>query len=182
MIVVLSSTWTDLALAARGMNLLERIAKQHSLRIDRYRHDDVRREILEEPSLRRRMASTTVLHGNLDRTFTDRSGHFLDYGRPLVAPHPNLRMPSQRAIRRIKHHYCLKSMRLFGSAVRSDFRPDSDVDLAIRYMEGVRPRFSELLDLEEELEKAFGRDVDVVNGQSLKPTLSRHVEREAVSL
>ncbi|MGH7883593.1 MAG: nucleotidyltransferase family protein [Candidatus Dormibacteraceae bacterium] len=182
MIVVLSSTWTAIALAATGMMLLERIAKQHSLRIDKYRHDDVRRKLLEEPSLRRRMASTTILHGNLDRTFPDRSGRFLDYGRPLGTPHPNLRIPSKRALGRIKHRYRLASMRLFGSAVRSDFRPDSDIDLAIKYIEGVRPRFSELLDLEEELEKAFDRDVDIVNERSMKPTLSMRVEREAVPL
>jgi hypothetical protein len=66
--------------------------------------------------------------------------------------------------------------------VRSDFRPDSDVDVLVRYRTGVRPTLRSLIDLERALEAAFGRDVDLVREETLPPEVRERVAREAVSL
>lgn len=62
----------------------------------------------------------------------------------------------------MSQRFGLGQIGLFGSAVRSDFRPDSDVDVLIRQRPGRGLRSSELIALEDELERAFERDVDVV--------------------
>ena len=56
----------------------------------------------------------------------------------------------------------LVELALFGSAVRDDFRPDSDVDVMVRFESGGRPRLFGLVDMQLELEEIFGRPVDLV--------------------
>jgi uncharacterized protein len=51
---------------------------------------------------------------------------------------------------------------LFGSALREDFRPDSDVDLLVSFALGVTWGFDDLLTMKEELTTLFGRPVDLV--------------------
>jgi uncharacterized protein len=51
---------------------------------------------------------------------------------------------------------------LFGSAIRDDFRPDSDVDLLVSFAPGVTWGFDDLLTMKEELTALFGRAVDLV--------------------
>jgi hypothetical protein len=51
---------------------------------------------------------------------------------------------------------------VFGSALRDDFRPDSDVDLLVTFMSDARWRARDLLRLQDDLEALFGRKVDLV--------------------
>ncbi|HSB69289.1 MAG TPA: nucleotidyltransferase domain-containing protein [Candidatus Methylomirabilis sp.] len=51
---------------------------------------------------------------------------------------------------------------LFGSVLREDFRPESDVDLLVTFAPDTEWRFDDLLDMKEELEKLFGRAVDLI--------------------
>jgi uncharacterized protein len=51
---------------------------------------------------------------------------------------------------------------LFGSALREDFRPDSDVDLLVSFALGVTWGFDDLLTMKEELTTLVGRPVDLV--------------------
>jgi len=65
---------------------------------------------------------------------------------------------------------------LFGSVLRADFRPDSDVDVLVTFEPGVRPRLDDWLDMEDELGAAFGRKVDVVEKSRIEnPFIRRHV-------
>jgi uncharacterized protein len=57
---------------------------------------------------------------------------------------------------------------LFGSVLRDDFRSDSDVDVLVVFAPDVRLALSDLLDMKEELEKRFGRSVDIVEKNLLK--------------
>ena len=52
---------------------------------------------------------------------------------------------------------------LFGSVLGPDFRPDSDVDVLIRYRPDRVPRLGDLVDMREDLEILFGRAVDLVS-------------------
>lgn len=56
------------------------------------------------------------------------------------------------------HH--IKTLAVFGSALREDFRPDSDVDVLVQFEEGHTPGW-ELFDLEDELSAILGRRVDL---------------------
>jgi uncharacterized protein len=51
---------------------------------------------------------------------------------------------------------------LFGSVLRTDSRPDSDIDVLVTFMPGASWRFYDLISMKEELEGMFGRPVDLV--------------------
>lgn len=50
---------------------------------------------------------------------------------------------------------------LFGSILRDDFRPDSDVDVLVSYNERARPSLFTLAKMERDFEEIFGRKVDL---------------------
>ena len=50
---------------------------------------------------------------------------------------------------------------VFGSAIRDDFGPESDIDVAVRFSPATYSLF-DLVDMEEELKGPFGREVDLL--------------------
>lgn len=59
-------------------------------------------------------------------------------------------------------------LRLFGSALRSDFDPQrSDVDLLVEFLPGVSKSLFKLAELQEALISLFGRDVDLMTPANL---------------
>lgn len=103
-------------------------------------------------------------------------------GRQLRRPHPSLRPVSRRARQALARRYHLAELSLFGSAVRGDFRPESDVDVLVRFQRGVRPSLEALAGLKLDLEGHFGRRVDVVATTSLDAAMRRRVEVDKVRL
>ena len=57
---------------------------------------------------------------------------------------------------------------LFGSALRDDFRPDSDIDVLVRYEPGFPRSLSDLVNMEDELKAIFGREVDLVDRRAVE--------------
>ena len=57
---------------------------------------------------------------------------------------------------------------LFGSVLREDFRSDSDVDVLVVYDSSCRLSLSDILDMQEELEKKFRREVDLVEKNQIQ--------------
>lgn len=77
-----------------------------------------------------------------------------------------------------RHH--IRKLALFGSVLREDFRPDSDVDVLVVFEPGHVPGFFRLFDLEEELSAIFGgRKVDLRTPEDLSRYFRREVEAEA---
>jgi len=60
---------------------------------------------------------------------------------------------------------------IFGSFVRGEEREDSDIDILIEFEEG-RRSFDTYMDLKFFLEDLFGRSVDLVDRDTLKPGLA----------
>jgi hypothetical protein len=56
----------------------------------------------------------------------------------------------------------IREFALFGSVLRDDFRPESDIDVLVTFAPDAAWRFYDLIDMKEELEGLFGRHVDVV--------------------
>ena len=54
---------------------------------------------------------------------------------------------------------------LFGSVLREDFRPDSDIDVMVEFHPQAHPTFSTLDQMEAELKTIFHRDVDLITRQ-----------------
>ena len=67
---------------------------------------------------------------------------------------------------------------LFGSVLRGDFRPDSDIDVLVSFESGVRHGIFDLIQMEEELKEIFGRDVDLLTrrGVEVSENASRREE------
>ncbi len=66
---------------------------------------------------------------------------------------------------------------LFGSVLRDDFRPDSDIDIMVQFHPDAHPTFSTLDQMETELEAIFDRDVDLLTRQGIEASrnyLRRH--------
>ena len=55
----------------------------------------------------------------------------------------------------------ITELALFGSVLREDFRPDSDVDVLVTFSPDSDWGVEHLLDMKEELEALFGRAVDL---------------------
>ena len=63
---------------------------------------------------------------------------------------------------------------LFGSVLRDDFRPDSDVDILVSLRPDHGLSLFEWVDMIEELKVIFGRNVDLVDKQGLRNPFRRH--------
>lgn len=62
----------------------------------------------------------------------------------------------------------ISELSLFGSALRDDFRPESDIDVLVTFAPDTRISLSDLLSMENELKQIFGRDVDLVQRKSVE--------------
>ncbi|HSK48165.1 MAG TPA: nucleotidyltransferase domain-containing protein [Coriobacteriia bacterium] len=76
----------------------------------------------------------------------------------------------------------LAGLTAFGSAVREDFRHDSDVDIALEPAPGRSLRITDLLSIREQLETILDRDVDLVNVRFANEDVARRIQEEGVSL
>ena len=56
----------------------------------------------------------------------------------------------------------IHQLALFGSVLRGDFRPDSDVDVWVTFAPQADWKFEHLLEMKGELESLIGRTVDLV--------------------
>jgi predicted nucleotidyltransferase len=76
----------------------------------------------------------------------------------------------------------IKRLALFGSVLRDDFSPTSDVDVLVEFEEGQTPSLLWWPDMLEKLSKILGgRRVDLVTLKSLSPRLKPIVLAEAVN-
>jgi uncharacterized protein len=66
---------------------------------------------------------------------------------------------------------------LFGSVLRDDFRPDSDIDVMVQFHPDAHPTFSTLDQMEAELKTLLNRDIDLITRQGIESSrnyLRRH--------
>jgi predicted nucleotidyltransferase len=69
---------------------------------------------------------------------------------------------SKETIEKFCKKWKITEFALFGSVLREDFRPDSDVDVLVTFSPDSDWGIEHLLDMKEELEALFGRAVDLV--------------------
>ncbi|MGD0768543.1 MAG: nucleotidyltransferase family protein [Tepidisphaeraceae bacterium] len=67
--------------------------------------------------------------------------------------------------------YKVRELSIFGSAIRADFRADSDIDLLVQFDPSARIGFLALAALQRELSDLLGRKVDLVPKDGLKPLI-----------
>lgn len=67
-----------------------------------------------------------------------------------------------KAIRDFCAKWKIADFALFGSVLRKDFRPDSDVDVLVAFDDSARWSLFDLAAMRDELTSIFDRDVDLV--------------------
>ncbi|MDZ7699392.1 MAG: nucleotidyltransferase family protein [Deltaproteobacteria bacterium] len=74
----------------------------------------------------------------------------------------------------------IKELSLFGSVLRDDFLPDSDVDVLVRFDPEARRTLFDLVRMQDELQQILGRNVDLVSRRGIE--MSRNYLRKRAIL
>jgi predicted nucleotidyltransferase len=78
--------------------------------------------------------------------------------------------------------FCIKwhitEFALFGSVVREDFRPDSDVDVLAAFAPDHRPTGLAVVRMERELSALFGRPVDLITRRGVEQSHNAQLRQE----
>ena len=68
---------------------------------------------------------------------------------------------------------------LFGSALRDDFGPDSDIDVLVSFAPDAHWGLFALVQMQDELEAILGREVDLVSRQAVEQS-ENYIRRKAI--
>lgn len=143
---------------------------------------DLRERLLIDLRPRQRAARMDVLTGTVDVTFPDRTRHGDLEARPLGRLHDAVAAPSVRRLSALARKYGLRRILAFGSATRSDFRSDSDIDLLVEPVSGRDLGLDDRVGLIADAERLFGRDVDITTTPVRRAALAQGISRDGVVL
>jgi len=90
----------------------------------------------------------------------------------------NINIPDKK-LRLICRKYSIKELSLFGSALRSDFNPDSDLDFLVEFSKDARISLFDLVDLQEELKLLLKREVDILTKKSIEKSRN-YIRKKAI--
>ena len=79
----------------------------------------------------------------------------------------------------LKKKYKIKDIGIFGSYVRGEQTPASDLDIIVDYRDDSVDIF-DFLDLKEYLSDLIGRDVDLVMKDGLKPNIGKRILSQVI--
>jgi predicted nucleotidyltransferase len=71
--------------------------------------------------------------------------------------------------------YQILELAVFGSALRDDFGPESDIDILVTFDPAARVSLFDLVDIADELTGIMGRRVDLVTKTGLKSNIRQSV-------
>jgi uncharacterized protein len=83
----------------------------------------------------------------------------------MARPHIEI---SPERIRDFCQRWEITELSLFGSVLREDFGPDSDVDVLVTFAAGTRWSLMDLVRMEEELQEILSRRVDLVERRAVE--------------
>ena len=81
---------------------------------------------------------------------------------------------SREQIEKFCQRWNVTEFALFGSVLRDDYRPDSDIDVLLTFRSYEGLSLFGLMDIKDELKDMLGREVDVADKQGLKNPYRRH--------
>lgn len=86
---------------------------------------------------------------------------------------PRIPIPTEQ-IQGFSRKWKIREFSLFGSVLRDDFRPDSDVDVLVSFHPNAGWSLWDLFDMQDELAALFGRPVDLIEKEALRNPFRRH--------
>jgi predicted nucleotidyltransferase len=93
-------------------------------------------------------------------------------------PQTNIVVP-QEQIANFCRRWQITEFALFGSVLRSDFRPDSDMDVLVSFAPTARWGLFDLARMQEELTQIFGRKVDLVSRRGIEASRN-YIRRKSI--
>src|SRR5437870_4359584 len=93
-------------------------------------------------------------------------------------PKTAIEIPTDRIVE-LCRQYQVRELALFGSVLRDDFAPESDIDLLVDFDPSAQIGFLTLARLQRELSALFQRSVDLVPKRGLKPKIRQSVLEQA---
>lgn len=73
----------------------------------------------------------------------------------------------------------IKELALFGSVLRDDFRPDSDIDVLVQFDPQAHHTLLDMVRMQSELRRIFGRDIDLVERTAVEQSRN-YIRRKAI--
>jgi len=86
---------------------------------------------------------------------------------------PKINIPKDK-IEDFCRRWKIKEFALFGSVLREDFRPDSDVDVLVSFAPDGGITFDNRVEMLDGLTAIFGREVDLVEKGTIRNPFRRH--------
>jgi predicted nucleotidyltransferase len=87
--------------------------------------------------------------------------------------------PKREAIAAFCQRWQITELAFFGSVLRDDFRPESDVDALVTFVPGVEWGLFDHIAMEEDLSALLGRKVDLVSRRAIERS-SNWIRRKAI--
>jgi predicted nucleotidyltransferase len=91
---------------------------------------------------------------------------------------PRIRLP-EAEIQSFCRRWQIAELSLFGSVLRDDFRPDSDVDMLVTFAPGARWSLFDMVRMQEELAAILGREVDLVERKAVEQS-DNYIRRKRI--
>lgn len=85
---------------------------------------------------------------------------------------PRVNLPPRDRLEEYCRAHGIVRLEVFGSALRDDFGPDSDIDLLVVFEPGRTPGMFRFHGVEEGLSRLFGRKVDLVSRRGVEMSLN----------
>lgn len=82
-------------------------------------------------------------------------------------------------LRALCEKWRIAQLAVFGSVLREDFGPESDVDVLVTPAAGMRWRYEDLWDMKTEIAEIFGREVDIAQ-RALVEADANHIRRARI--
>ena len=95
-----------------------------------------------------------------------------------MANRSHLQVSEDRIADFCRHHH-IRTLAFFGSVLREDFRPDSDVDVLVEFEPEAHYGLFALSRLESELEGILGHEVDLVERSAIENSRN-YIRRKAI--
>lgn len=86
---------------------------------------------------------------------------------------------SRAQLRDFCRRWAVTELALFGSVLRKDFRPDSDVDVLVTFAPTAHPTLLDLAHMQRELAALLGREVDLLTRRGVESSRNS-IRRESI--
>lgn len=91
---------------------------------------------------------------------------------------PRIHLDHQR-IAEFCSRWQITELALFGSVLREDFRPDSDIDVLVTFDPEAHTTLFDMVDMQDELAELLGRNVDLISKRGVEHSRN-YIRRKAI--